>query len=148
MSSEERSLPSVEEAAAEAPAVAPAVAVRRVRHVWFYRGLGIVAVGLATAGVVLPLLPTTPFLLVALWAFARGAPEWAERLRRHRTFGPTILAWETRGAIPVRAKAAAILLMTASWVGIAVVRPNVILLSLLAVTFVAVSTFILTRPSS
>lgn len=126
---------------------APAAAARPVRHVWFFRALGILAVALAAAGIVLPLLPTTPFLLVALWAFARGAPEWAERLRRHRTFGPTILAWETRGAIPVRAKATAILLMTASWVGIAVARPNLILLSVLAVIFLAVSTFILTRPS-
>jgi len=125
-----------------------AAAPRRVRHVWFYRSLGIICVGLGAAGVVLPLLPTTPFLLVALWAFARGAPEWADRLRRDPRFGPTIQAWETKGAIPVRAKVAAVGLMTASWVGLAVIRPNVILLSAMALLFVAVSTFILTRPSA
>ena len=65
-----------------------------------YRGIGILCVGLATAGVFLPLMPTTVFLLIALWAFAKGSPEWADRVRSHPRLGPFVRDWEERRAIP------------------------------------------------
>jgi hypothetical protein len=73
-----------------------------------YRFVGVVCVGLATAGVFLPLMPTTVFLLIALWAFAKGSPEWADRVRRHPRLGPFVRDWEERRAIPRRAKALAV----------------------------------------
>src|SRR3546814_12424675 len=79
-----------------------------------YRAIGLICVGLATAGVFLPLLPTTVFLLIALWAFAKGSPEWAERVRNHPRLGPFVRDWEERRAIPRRAKALAVTMMTAS----------------------------------
>lgn len=112
-----------------------------------HRCLGMAAVGLAAAGVVLPILPTTPFLLVALWAFARGAPGWAERVRRHRRFGPMIREWEERGAIPRRAKATAIVFMAGSWGLLAFAAAGPIVLGATGAVLATVAIFILRRPS-
>ena len=72
-----------------------------------FRVLGVLCIGLAVVGAVLPLLPTTPFLLLAAWFFARSHPEWEARLLTHPRMGPVILAWRARGAIPRSAKFAA-----------------------------------------
>ena len=77
---------------------------RLTPRVVLFRIIGVVAVGLAAIGAVLPLMPTTVFLLIALWAFARGSPALADRLRNHSRFGPMIRDWEERGAIPVKAR--------------------------------------------
>ena len=61
---------------------------------------------------VLPGLPTTPFVLLAAWAAARGSPRLHAWLRAHRVFGPTLVAWQAHGAVPRRAKRAAIVAMT------------------------------------
>ena len=53
-------------------------------------GLGYGSVTLAALGLILPLLPTTPFLLLAVWCFARSDPEWAERLYSHPRLGPLL----------------------------------------------------------
>lgn len=114
---------------------------------WLLRALGVVMVMLATAGAFLPLLPTTPFLLVALWAFTASAPEWAERLRRHPKFGPLLVAWEERRAIPTPAKAAAGLAMAASWTFLALTYHNLWVVGGVGLTFVAVFAYVVTRPS-
>mgnify|MGYP003782878707 CR=1 FL=1 len=64
-----------------------------------FRAIGVLCVALGTIGLFLPLLPTTVFLIIAVWALAQGSPEWAERLRAHPRLGPYIVSWETKGAI-------------------------------------------------
>ena len=130
----------------QTPATGAKPPVRGVRR-WLLRGLGVVMVALATAGVFLPLLPTTPFLLVALWAFTASAPEWAERLRRDPRFGPLLVAWETRRAIPAPAKAAAGLAMAASWTFLALTYRNPWVVGGVGLLFVAVFAYVVTRPS-
>jgi uncharacterized protein len=75
---------------------------------------GFVAVGLGIAGLVLPVLPTTPFMLVAAACFARSSPRFHRWLLRHRTFGPIVAEWEGHRAIPWRTKLWAIALMSAT----------------------------------
>lgn len=70
----------------------------------FWTILGWLALALAAAGVVLPLMPTVPFVLVAAYAFARSSERIHRKLLNHPTFGPAIIAWRDRGAINYRAK--------------------------------------------
>lgn len=77
--------------------------------------LGGAATGLAALGVFLPVLPTTPFLLLAVWAFARASPRLHAWLYEHPRFGPFLRDWRDEGAIPRRAKVAAVLGMLLAW---------------------------------
>ena len=105
-------------------------------------------VGLGAIGIVLPLVPTTPFLLVALWAFSRSSPELAAKIRNHPIAGTYVRDWENDGVIPLGAKIIAITMMLAmlgfmhfgsgapSW---AVIAAGVVML--------LAAIYILTRPS-
>lgn len=59
-------------------------------------GLGFLMVALGTAGIFLPLLPTTPFLLLAAYLFARSSDRWHSWLLSHRHFGPYIHAFRNK----------------------------------------------------
>jgi uncharacterized membrane protein YbaN (DUF454 family) len=70
--------------------------------------LGTVFVVIAAVGLVVPVLPTTPFVLLAAACYLRASPTLHEKLLRSRMFGATIAAWQDHRAIPPRAKAIAI----------------------------------------
>src|SRR5690606_41134853 len=80
----------------------PPLSLHDALPIWviLLRLAGAGAVGLALAGTVLPLLPTTPFLLVAAWAFARSSPRLDAWLHAHPRLGPPLAAWQARRAIP------------------------------------------------
>lgn len=80
-----------------------------------YLALGWLCVALGLIGAVLPLMPTTVFLLVAAWAFARSDERWHRWLREHATFGEAIRAWEEHHAMPQRAKRVALLTLALSY---------------------------------
>lgn len=115
------------------------------QHLLFTAGW--LCVGLGAVGIVMPLFPTTPFLLVAVWAFSRSSPELAARIRNHPIAGPYVRDWEDEGVIPPGAKILSITMMAAalgylhfgsgapSWAVIAA-----------AVVMAAVAAYILSRP--
>lgn len=74
-----------------------------VRRVAFLT-LAWVSFGLGVVGAFLPLLPTTCFMLLAVWAASRGSPRFAAWIREHPRFGPAVVAWECERAIPRHAK--------------------------------------------
>lgn len=115
---------------------------------WVMLGIGWFAVGLGVLGAFLPLLPTTPFLLVAAWAFGRSSPRLRRWLYDSRLFGPLLQNWQKHGAIPRWAKALAVGVMALTIFGL--LQRDALpvwLVALIGVSLVAVSIWILTRPS-
>ena len=110
-------------------------------------GIGWLSVGLGVIGIVLPLFPTTPFLLVALWAFSRSSPELAERIRTHRLAGRYVRDWEDEGVIPTGAKLIAVVMMTAmvGYMHFGTDAPAWVKISA-ALTMAGAGAFVLSRP--
>ncbi|WP_457390125.1 YbaN family protein [Roseateles sp. P5_E1] len=79
-----------------------------------WRALAVLGLVLAMIGVVLPVLPTVPFLLLAAWAAGKGWPALENWLLNHAHFGPGIRRWRERGAVPRRAKWLAVVMMACS----------------------------------
>ena len=108
---------------------------------FLYISCGWVFVGLAALGVVLPVLPTTPFLLVAAACFAKSSPTLYQWLLRNRVFGPLIKHWQETRTVPKKAKRIAFvtIFLAASWsiyiVPIWYVKLLVILLLIYPVVF-------------
>jgi uncharacterized protein len=89
---------------------------------WLNIGLGLAFVGLAGLGVVLPVLPTTPFLIVASACFVRSSPRLNAWLLRSRVFGGLLREWQEYRRVRRRVKytAAAVLLAVvagSAWLG-------------------------------
>ncbi|TNE43719.1 MAG: DUF454 domain-containing protein [Sphingomonadales bacterium] len=78
-----------------------------------YRALGFASVGLGAIGAALPIMPTVPFLLLAVFFFARSSPELEQRILDHPTWGPQVKDWRERRAIGRPAKLAALTAMSA-----------------------------------
>ena len=76
---------------------------------------GWVCVVLGVLGVFLPLLPTTPFLLLASACFMRGSPRLNLWLTTHPTFGPILHNWHQHGAISRKVKRRANIMIVASF---------------------------------
>ncbi len=114
------------------------------RAFWLVGGL--VCLGLGLLGIPLPLLPTTPFLLLAAFCFARGSDRLHNWLINHPRLGPPIESWHREGAISKSAKRASMVAIALVFgVSIALgVKPW--LLAVQAVVLTCVVTFILTRP--
>ena len=98
-------------------------------------------------GAALPLIPTTPFILLAAYAFAQSSQRWHNWLVNHKVFGPLISDWQEHGAISRRSKTLGIISMVAvlglSWYMDVALR----FLVLQAIVLSLSALFILTRPS-
>ncbi len=109
--------------------------------------LGVTATGLGLVGAVLPLLPTTVFLILAAFAFARSSPRLHAWLVGHPRFGPAIVNWQAHGSISRNAKIAAMTAMAVSLLITWALGAGEWILALQALVLVTVAAFILSRPN-
>lgn len=114
---------------------------------WVLQCLGIASLASAGVGVIMPLWPTTPFLLLAGWAFARSSPRLDAWLNTHARFGPLLLAWRERGAIPRSAKVAAGASLSASWAGLWMAQMSSVALVGSGLMLACVGLWLFSRPS-
>ncbi|CFX57547.1 conserved membrane protein of unknown function [Candidatus Filomicrobium marinum] len=112
-----------------------------------FLALGYFFVGLGFVGAFLPVLPTVPFLILAVACFARSSPRLEMRLMTHPRFGPPLMRWRERGAIPRRTKIVACSCMAASyavfWFG---ARPSPLIAGLVAALMLTGAVYVVSRP--
>lgn len=101
---------------------------------------------LGVIGIVLPGLPTTPFVLLAAWAAARSSERLHAWLRAHRVFGPMIRDWQASGAVSRRAKWAASLTMLACAVVMFATAPRLWMAATGSVVMLVVGVWLWLRP--
>lgn len=114
------------------------------RAIWVL--VGLIALALGAVGVFLPLLPTTPFILVAAFAFANSSERLHNWLVEHNVFGPLIANWRRYGAISRSAKVAGVLSMVAVVALSIVLQFPTSIIVVQAIVLSAAALFILTRP--
>lgn len=118
-----------------------------LRVLYFCFGSLMVAIG--AVGVVLPGLPTTPFLIVAVWCFARSSQRFERYLLEHKVFGPPLMAWREKGAIPRRAKILSVTMMTASFpLFLLTVHPSLLAAGGMGAIMLAGAAYVLSRPTA
>ena len=109
--------------------------------------LGWLCVGLASVGIFVPGIPTTPFLIVALWAFAKSSKKFHTWLINHKRFGLILRNWESHKVVPKKAKILMIVLQISAVVMIQFSLNNYfITISLFAILFF-VAWYVLSLPS-
>ena len=116
-----------------------------MRFLW--AALGLICVGLGLIGIVLPILPTVPFMLLAAFFFARSSARLHSWLVTHPTFGPPIIDWHERGAINPRVKRIATVSIAAVFAISLALGLKPWLLALQAAILTAVLVFIWSRPN-
>ncbi|HHA2896466.1 TPA: YbaN family protein [Stenotrophomonas maltophilia] len=72
---------------------------------WLWFALGWLMVGLGVIGALLPVMPTTIFLILAVGCFARSSPKFEQRLLAHPRYGPSLRLWREQGAVSRKGKA-------------------------------------------
>ena len=118
--------------------------ISRFRLFWLIAGLVFLAIG--AIGVVLPLLPTTPLLLLAAYCFTRSSPRMHRWLHSHPTFGPLISNWNQYGSIDRRSKIIAMIIIFMTPLMTLLIGVPWWALAAQLLVLAAAATFILTRP--
>lgn len=114
---------------------------------YIYIFLGLLFLVLGFIGLLLPIVPTTPFILVSVWFFARSSKKLENWLINHKIFGKNIRNWKEKGAISKNAKLSAIPLIIFSFSATIYLNEIFYLDLFLAVLGLSISIFIITRPS-
>jgi uncharacterized membrane protein YbaN (DUF454 family) len=117
---------------------------RAARITWLV--IGILSLGLGALGILLPLLPTTPLVLLAAFSFARSSDRLHRWLLEHDVFGALIENWRLYGAISRRAKMLSVVSMAAVLLLSLVMAAPTYVIVVQAVVLGAAALFILTRP--
>ena len=116
-----------------------------LRNAW--RALGVVALALGVIGIFVPLLPTTPFLILAAFAFERSSERLHNWLINHPRLGPPIETWRRYGAISRRAKILSMAMIVAVFALSLILGVQGWVLAVQAIALTGASAFILSRPA-
>ncbi|MEM9475738.1 MAG: YbaN family protein [Pseudomonadota bacterium] len=115
------------------------------RPLWVAAGAVSVAIG--ALGAVLPVLPTTPFIILGTFCFARGSPRLARTLEQHRVFGPMIADWRIHRAIAPRYKLTAHVMMGTALIASCLAGASGKVLTMQTICLACASAYILSRPN-
>lgn len=113
----------------------------------FYLILAWLCIATGGLGIFLPLLPTTPFLLLAVWFASRGSPRLHDWLWQHAHFGPLLIAWRDERAIPLSAKWTGTTMLAVSWLVLAWHQIPAFGLLAAGAMFTVIGFFLWMRPS-
>jgi len=118
-----------------------------MKILYFILGWGFFIIG--AIGVILPVLPTTPFMILALWAFAKSSKRFHDWLYQHKLFGPPLQKWTEHRVIPLPAKILSVSMMSLSFVYVLFFRNlDLIWLILTAGLMLYAMWFVLSKPST
>ena len=109
--------------------------------------IGWSCVGLAFVGTFVPGIPTTIFLIIALWAFAKSSKKFHSWLLNHKRFGPILQNWESHKVVPRKAKILMVILQISAVIIFHYSLQNIYLTVLLIITLVFVARYVLSLPS-
>ena len=109
--------------------------------------LGWLCVGLAFLGIFLPGIPTTIFLIIALWAFAKSSKKFHAWLLNHKRFGPLLRNWETHKVVPKKAKITMVVLQTLVVIMVHYTFNNIFVTIGLIIILILVAWYVLSLPS-
>ena len=109
--------------------------------------LGLLFVGLAFIGIFIPGIPTTPFLIVALWAFAQSSKKFHAWLLNHKRFGTVLRNWESHKVVPKKAKILMVILQITAVAMIQYSLNNIFITIGLAILLLCVASYVISLPS-
>ena len=109
--------------------------------------IGWICVGLGFIGIFVPGLPTTIFLIVALWAFTKSSKKLRVWLLNHKKFGPFLRDWQEHRVVPLRAKILMVILQTCVVIMVHYTFNNLFITMGLIVILVLVAWYVLSLPS-
>lgn len=115
------------------------------RRLWVIAGG--MALGIGVVGIVVPLLPTTPFLLLAAYCFSRGSRRLHNWLLNHPTLGPPIRDWREHRSVSGKAKLSAMIAIALIFALSVLLEAPAWALALQGVILGGVTVFLLTRPA-
>ena len=109
--------------------------------------LGLLCVGLGFVGVFVPGIPTTIFLIIALWAFTKSSEKLRYWLLNHKRFGPILNNWQEHKVVPRRAKILMVVLMSLAVILFYYSLQNLYLTIGLVLILVSVAIYVISLPS-
>lgn len=117
-----------------------------IRWLWF--GLGWVMVALGLIGALLPVMPTTIFLILAMWCFSKSSPRFEAWLLQHPRYGQVLRLWREQGAVSRKGKGFAAAGMALGYVLFFIgAHPSWKLAVGVGLFFIASAAYVLSRPS-
>ena len=109
--------------------------------------LGLLCVGLGFIGVFVPGVPTTIFLIIALWAFTKSSEKLRHWLLNHKRFGPILNNWQEHKVVPRRAKILMVVLMSLAVILFYYSLQSLILTIGLIIILASVAIYVISLPS-